>query len=136
MWQAYLTVIRKKASQAIHVLDRFHVMQLIGKAINQVRTEEVTQPKKDGYEPILKRGRWLLLKPENLTEWCKRAMKSKLGPMKKVAKTFRAKRELPTRPAGLLCSKAMRKLANPTLMAHAAADCCYNCANRVRREWD
>jgi len=92
-----------------------------------------------GYEPILKGGRWLLLKrPENLTDkqavklsellkynlrsirsylmkedfqrfweystagwagkfldqWCTRAMKSKLGPMKKVAKTFRAKREL------------------------------------------
>ena len=29
MWQAYLTVIRKKASQAIPVLDRFHVMQLL-----------------------------------------------------------------------------------------------------------
>ena len=27
MWQAYLKVIAKKASGAIHVLDRFHVMQ-------------------------------------------------------------------------------------------------------------
>ncbi|MCH8044389.1 MAG: transposase [Planctomycetes bacterium] len=26
MWQAYLKVIAKKVPQAIHVLDRFHVM--------------------------------------------------------------------------------------------------------------
>jgi transposase len=139
MWQAYLKVILKKASQAIHVLDRFHVMQLIGKAINEVRAEEVKQLKLDGYEPILKGARWLLLKrPENLTDkqavklselleynlrsirshlmkedfqrfweystvgwaskfldqWCNRAMKSKIEPMKKVARTFRSKREL------------------------------------------
>ena len=69
MWQAYIKVILKKASQAIHVLDRFHVMQLMGKAINEVRTEEVKQLKLDGYEPILKGARWLLLKrPENLTD--------------------------------------------------------------------
>ena len=139
MWQAYIKVILKKASQAIHVLDRFHVMQLIGKAINEVRAEEVKQLKLDGYEPILKGTRWLLLKrPENLTDkqavklselllynlrsirshlmkedfqrfweyssaawagkfldqWCSRAMKSKIEPMKKVARTLRSKREL------------------------------------------
>ena len=45
MWQGYLKVIRKKASHAVHVLDRFHVMQLIGKAINDVRAAEVKQLK-------------------------------------------------------------------------------------------
>ena len=43
-----------RTSQAIHVLDRFHVMQLMGKAINEVRAEEVKQLKLNGYEPILK----------------------------------------------------------------------------------
>ena len=69
MWQGYLKVIRKKAGHAIHVLDRFHVMQLLGKAINDVRAAEVKQLKADGYEPHLKGGRWLLLKrPQNLTD--------------------------------------------------------------------
>jgi transposase len=69
MWQAYLKVIAKKVPQAIHVLDRFHVMQKMGKAIDKVRAAEVRQMEKDGYEPLLKGSRWLLLKrPENRTE--------------------------------------------------------------------
>jgi transposase len=139
MWQAYLKVIAKKASQAIHVLDRFHIMQRIGKAIDKVRAAEVKQLKQDGYEPILKGSRWLLLKrPENLSDkqalklkeilqynlksvrshlmkedfqrfweywsptwagkfldqWCTRAMRSKIEPMKQVARMLRDKREL------------------------------------------
>lgn len=69
MWQAYLKVIAKKVPQAIHILDRFHVMQKMSKAIDKVRAAEVKQMLKDGYEPLLKGSRWLLLKrPENLTE--------------------------------------------------------------------
>ena len=139
MWQGYIKVIQKKAAHAVHILDRFHVMQRIGKAINDVRAAEVKQLKADGYEPILKGARWLLLKrPENLTdkqavkldellqynlksirshlmkedfqrfweyrspawagkfldEWCTRAMRSKIESMKKVARSFRDKREL------------------------------------------
>lgn len=139
MWQGYIKVIQKKAGHAVHILDRFHVMQKIGKAINDVRAAEVKQLKQDGYEPALKGARWLLLKrPENLTDkqavklndllqynlrsirshlmkedfqrfweytsprwagrfldqWCTRAMRSKIEPMKKVARTLRSKREL------------------------------------------
>ena len=32
MWQPYLNVIAEKLGQAVHVLDRFHVMQKFGKA--------------------------------------------------------------------------------------------------------
>jgi len=76
MWQPYLKVIAKKAPRAIHVLDRFHVMQKMSKAIDKVRAAEVKQMLADGYEPILKGCRWLLLKrPENLSE--KQAIKLK-----------------------------------------------------------
>jgi len=69
MWQAYLKVIAKKVPQALHVLDRFHIMQKFGKAIDQVRAAEVKQLQADGYEPILTGCRWLLLKrPENRSE--------------------------------------------------------------------
>ena len=69
MWQAYLKVIAKKASNAIHILDRFHVMQKLSKAIDKVRAAEVKHLMADGYEAVLKGGRWLLLKrPENLSD--------------------------------------------------------------------
>ena len=69
MWRAYLNVIAEKLSSAVHVLDRFHVMQQFGKAIDEIRSEEARRLKRDGYEPVLKRSRWCLLKrPANLTE--------------------------------------------------------------------
>ena len=69
MWGPYLTVLAEKAAGAIHVLDRFHIMQKMNKAIDEVRAGEARQMKEDGYEPTLKHSRWCLLKrPENLTE--------------------------------------------------------------------
>jgi transposase len=139
MWKAYLNVIGERLTQAVHVLDRFHVMQQFGKALDEIRAEEQKQLKRDGYEPVLKKSRWCLLKrPENLTEkqtvklaeilkynlrsvrayllreefqrfwtyssagwarrfldeWTTRVLRSRLEPMKKVARTLRAHREL------------------------------------------
>ena len=139
MWRAYLNVLRERAGHAVHILDRYHVMAMMNKAIDQVRAGEAKRMKEDGYEPILKHSRWCLLKgPENLTEsqaikldelmkynlqatrayllredfqrfwnyhsptwagkflddWCTRTMRSKLDPMKKVAKTIRDHRAL------------------------------------------
>ena len=139
MWKPYLRVIAKKAGQAVHVLDRFHIMSHLSKAIDEVRASEVKALKAGGYEPVLKDSRWLLLKrPENLSEkqeirlaelvqynlktvrsyllkeefqlfwaycsapwagrfldrWCTRAMRSRIKPMKKVARMLRGHREL------------------------------------------
>jgi transposase len=139
MWKAYLKVIAKKVPQAIHVLDRFHVMKKMNKAIDEVRAGEAKRLARDGYEPVLKHSRWCLLKrKENLTEkqavklsdllqynlqsvrshlmredfqrfweyrypacaakfldeWCTRTMRSKIEPMKKVARTLRRHRDL------------------------------------------
>ncbi len=69
MWKPYLKVIAKKAAGAIHVLDRFHIMQKMNKAIDEIRAAEAKRLKADGYEPVLKHSRWCFLKrPENLTE--------------------------------------------------------------------
>ena len=69
MWNPYLRVIAKKAGGAIHVLDRFHIMAKMSKAIDEVRAKESKELVAKGYEPVLKRTRWLLLKrPENLSE--------------------------------------------------------------------
>jgi len=139
MWKPYLKVIAKKAAKAVHVLDRFHIMSHMSKAIDKVRAEESRELKAKGYEPILKGSRWLLLKrPENLTDkqetklknllqynlkavrsyllkeefqffwdyisptwagrfmdkWCKATMRSRIEPMKKVAKMLRGHRKL------------------------------------------
>jgi transposase len=139
MWRPYLKVIKKKAINAINILDRYHVMALMSKAIDKVRAEESKQMKADGLEPLLTNFRFILLKrPENLTDkqeiklaelvqynlrsirayllkedfqqfwtyvspyyagrfldaWCTRTMRSKIEPMKKMAKTLRKHRPL------------------------------------------
>jgi transposase len=68
MWRPYLNVIGEELPAAVHVLDRFHVMQQFGKALDEIRADEQRQLQRDGYEPVLKHSRWCLLKrPENLT---------------------------------------------------------------------
>jgi transposase len=69
MWQAYLKVIAKKAPQALHILDRYHLVANLNKALDWVRAKEVKRLKAAGHQPVLKRARWCLLKkPENLLE--------------------------------------------------------------------
>jgi len=68
MWQPYLDVIRARAGQALNILDRYHIMAKMNKAIDEVRVGEARRLKADGYEPVLKHSRWCLLKRrENLT---------------------------------------------------------------------
>jgi transposase len=139
MWQPYLNVIAEQLKDAVHVLDRFHIMKKMNEAIDEVRRSEAQRLAKDGYEPVLKHSRWCLLKrPENrseketvklsellqynlqsvrshlmredfqrfweytspgwavkfLDQWCVRTMRSKIEPMKKIARSLREHRDL------------------------------------------
>lgn len=68
MWKPYLQVVQGMAGQAVHVLDRFHVMKKFNEAIDEVRRAEVRRLEEQGLEPVLRHARWCLLKrPENLT---------------------------------------------------------------------
>ena len=68
MWAAFRKVIRSRCSQAVHVLDRFHVMQLMSQAIDQTRRDEVRQLRAKGKDAALTKTRWVLLKRKrNLT---------------------------------------------------------------------
>ena len=68
MWQPYLRVIREKCSQALHILDRFHIVAKMNEALDDVRADEARKMKAAGYEPVLKKTRWCLLKrTHNLT---------------------------------------------------------------------
>ena len=139
MWEPYLKVIREKCSDALHILDRFHIVAKMNQALDDVRAEEARRMKQEGFHPVLKKSRWLLLKrQENLTgkqrfrlrdllrynlksvrayllkeafqqlwdynspawagkfldEWCRHVMRSRIEPMKKIARTLRRHREL------------------------------------------
>ncbi len=69
MWKPYLNVLSERAGQAIHVLDRFHVVRKLGEAVDKVRAQEAREMVRHGFEPVLKHSRWCFLKrEENLTE--------------------------------------------------------------------
>lgn len=70
MWQAYIKVIKKKAPDALHILDRFHIVQNLGKAIDKIRAAEVRDLARNGYDDeVLKRTKYCFLKKEeNLTD--------------------------------------------------------------------
>ncbi|MGD9857203.1 MAG: transposase [Planctomycetaceae bacterium] len=68
MRQNYLDAVQQRAGQAVHVRDRFHIMQKLPEALDQIRRAETRRLKEDGDEPVLKHSRWCLLKrPENRT---------------------------------------------------------------------
>jgi transposase len=139
MWEPYLKVIREKCSEALHILDRFHIVAKMNKALDEVRAEETRRMKREGRDPVLKKSRWLLLKrSENLgdeqhfrrrdllrynlktvrayllkeafqqlwdynspawagkflDQWCRQTMRSRIEPLKKIARSLRQHREL------------------------------------------
>ncbi len=139
MWRPYIRVIRERCSQAVHILDRFHIVAKMNDALDEVRAEEARALARNGREPVLKKSRWCLLKrSENLTTpqkgrlkellrynlksvrayllkedfqqlwtyqsttwagkfldtWCTTALRSRIEPMKKIARMCRRHRPL------------------------------------------
>jgi len=69
MWKPYLKMIEKHCINALNILDRFHVVAKMNLAIDEVRAAEARRMAQDGYEPVLKKSRWCLLKRRtNLTD--------------------------------------------------------------------
>ena len=105
MWKPYLNVIAEQVKQAVHVLDRFHIMKKMNEALDEVRRGEAARLKRDGYEPVLKHSRWCLLKrPENRTEKETVKLSELLSTTSKAfvviccGKTFRGSGSTPARP--------------------------------------
>jgi len=139
MWEPYLKLIREKCSEALHVLDRFHIVAKMNQALDQVRAEESRRMSSQGRAPVLKKSRWLLLKRQDnlaeeqrfglrdllrynlktvrayllkevfqqlwdynspawagkfLDQWGRQTMRSRIEPMKKIARSLRQHREL------------------------------------------
>jgi transposase len=160
MWQPYLKVIREKCSEALHILDRFHIVAKMNKALDEVRAGESRRMAMEGRTPVLKKSRWLLLKREEslkieqrfrlrdllrynlstvrayllkeafqqlwdynsatwagkfLDDWCRQVMRSRIEPMKKIARSLRQHCELILnyfRAQKLLSSGAVEGLNN------------------------
>ena len=55
-------MIKRKLSDAVHILDRFHVAQYLNEAVDKTRRQETVQLKRDGFKVILEKSRWCLLK--------------------------------------------------------------------------
>ncbi len=134
LWQPCLKVIARKASRALHILDRSHLVARLNEAIDEVRAAEAKEFASRNFEPVLKHSRWCFLKRvENLTDkqrarlkdllclslktvrayllkesfqtlweyrtfhwagvfldgWLRRAMRCRLEPIKKVARSIR-----------------------------------------------
>lgn len=69
MWKAYLKVIAKKLPNAVHILDRFHLVAKLNDAVDQVRRHESKNLREGGYENVLKDAKYCVLKKaENLSE--------------------------------------------------------------------
>jgi len=139
MWQPYLDVIRQKCSRALHILDRFHIVAEMNKALDEVRAAESRQMGPGRPPAATEEVALVLLKrKENLTSqqkfrlrellrynlqtvrayllkedfqqlweynsptwaalfldfWCYQTMRSRIEPMKKIARTLRTHREL------------------------------------------
>lgn len=141
MWKPYLQVIAVEISQALHVLDRFHITSHLNQGVDQVRRAETTRlrAKSQTAAQKLKHMRWPLLRrgsrvrgkarqklaalldsklatvrawelKEAFTHfwqyksvswaeaylhcWCARTMRSRLEPMKQVARMLRAHQPL------------------------------------------
>jgi len=68
MWPAYLKVLAKKTPSALRILDRFHIVANLNRALDKVRAAEAKRLQADGYEPVLKKTRWCFMKRrKNLT---------------------------------------------------------------------
>jgi len=62
MWKPYLKLIKQNCPNALNILDRFHVVATLNKAIDEVRASEARRMAQDGCEPVLKKTRWCVLK--------------------------------------------------------------------------
>ena len=135
LWKPYLKVLARRAGQALHILDRFHITMHLNQAVDEVRRAESTRLKGQPLARRLKKMRWKLLRKGStvrgrakvklegllasklatgrawdlkeafqhfwtyrspawaggfLDYWTQRALRSRLEPLKKVARMLRS----------------------------------------------
>jgi transposase len=53
MWKPYLRVIRERCTNAVNILDRFHIIAKLNEALDDVRADEARRLARDGFPPLL-----------------------------------------------------------------------------------
>jgi transposase len=68
MWQPYIDVIKDRAPQAVLVFDKFHIVQHLSRAVDQVRRNEIRERGAE-HKKLMAKSRYIWLKnPWNLTD--------------------------------------------------------------------
>lgn len=68
MWQPYADVVNARAPQAVLVFDKFHIVQHLTQAVDQVRRDEI-RDKGKAHKQLMAKTRYIWLKnPWNLTD--------------------------------------------------------------------
>ncbi len=62
MWESYLKAIAEYAPRAMNILDRFHIVANLNRALDLVRLQEVSRLQVNGKEAVLTKTKWILLK--------------------------------------------------------------------------
>jgi transposase len=91
MGEPYLKVIREKCFEALHILDRFPIVAKMNKVLDEVRAGESRRMASEGRTPLLKKARWA---GKYLDDWCQQTMRSRIEPMKKIARSLPQHRAL------------------------------------------
>ena len=100
MWQAYLKVLRERASGTTNILDRFHIMKKFSEALDKVRADQTVRLQELLKYNLKTTKAYLMREDFNqfwtysspigaskfLRDWCKRANRSEIDPMRKIAK--------------------------------------------------
>ncbi|MCW5559583.1 MAG: transposase [Verrucomicrobiae bacterium] len=116
MWKPYLKMIRERVAHALHILDRFHITAHLNEALDQVRRGEMARLREQAPTKARQRLEALIASKQPtaraallmeafqhfwtyrsfrharrfLEAWCHRTMRSRLEPMKKVARMLRS----------------------------------------------
>ena len=61
MWQPYIDVIKARAPKAVLVFDKFHIVQHLTKAVDQVRRDEIREKGK-AHKELVAKTRYIWLK--------------------------------------------------------------------------
>ncbi len=139
MWRPYIDVAAQCLPNALHILDRFHIVKKMNEAIDEIRRGESRALAAAGPAPLLKKMGWAFLKRRTnwtpgqrsrmraledsslrtmgafllvegfqhfwtyvspcwagkfLDAWCRRTMRSRLDPLKKIARSLHNHRPL------------------------------------------
>lgn len=125
MWKPYLNVFATCAAQALNILDRFHIVANLNRALDEVRRDEVIRLRGYGKDAVLTKTKWIWLKKvRNLTRKQRLRVKDLVSMNLRTVRAYLLKEEfqhlwtfnLPSRAAKFLdcwCTDVMRTRIEP-----------------------